>query len=220
MNRLSPRMEAFIDNVLTGMNHTAAAREAGYCPGTDDKGLASYAATLYGKLLPEIESRRLKAVAAATVVVDLSVHRTLLETYHHAHYDPRTVMAWGPDGLVVKPSAELTPEQARLVKRIKTKTTEIENRDGQITRTTITEVELVDRQIALHRMAEYQGLTAGDPNIGMRVPGAAAANAAEDARAEYAKLAEQIREVPTDELMQRWREGRAADAQARLAVPV
>jgi hypothetical protein len=220
MNTLTPRMEAFVDHVLAGMNHTAAAREAGYCPGSDDKALASYAATLYGKLLPEIEARRLKAVAKATVEVDLSIHRTLLETYHHAHHDPRCVMAWGPDGAVVRPSSELTPEQARLVKSVSSTVTEHLGKDGKVqSRVARVKVELVDRQAALARMAEYQGLTAGDPSLGMRVPGAAAAQADDDAKASMAKLAEEIRDTPTSDLLQRWKDMRKAPESARLPVP-
>jgi hypothetical protein len=220
MHTLTPRMELFIDHVLTGMNHTAAAREAGYCPGSDDKALASYAATLYGKLLPEIEARRLKAVARATIDVDLSIHRTLLETYHHAHHDPRCVLSWGPDGAVVRPSKDLTPEQARLVKSVSSTVTEHLGKDGTVTsRVARVKLELVDRQAALARMAEYQGLTAGDPSLDLRVPGAAAAKADEDAQASMAKLAEEIRDTPTTDLMQRWRESRATAAAARLPVP-
>lgn len=217
MRTLTPRMEAFIDNVLRGMNHTDAAMEAGFAHAGNP---SAYAGVLYEKLLPEIEARRLKAVAAATIEVDLSLHRTILETYHHAHYDPRCVVTWGPDGIVVKDSAALTPEQARLVKRVKCKTTEHTNADGETTRTTITEVDLVDRQLALHRMAEYQGLTAGDPNLGGHVPDAAAAKAGEDAQAAHAKLVEEIRDVPDAELLRRWTARRAvATASDRLPVP-
>lgn len=201
------RQLKFIEAVVSGMTHKAAAIAAGYSPNN----VAETAPVLYRNFRTEIDARRMQALRPLQEVVDLSVHRTVVETWHHAHHDPRRVMSWGPGGVWVRPSEELTPEEARLIKSVSSTVTEHVDRVGRVTsRVARVKVELVDRQVALHRLAEYQGLTAGDPNLSLQVPGSVdgATRAAEDQQAASAKLAEEIREVSDDELMKRWAEHR------------
>jgi len=187
---ITPRAQRFIDLVVEGRTLADAAHEAGYCPNSDDAAASSWGSKLRRQYGAEIEARLMAAAQRA----DLSAEATVRETARHAYFDPQDIVSWGPDGLKIRPSEELTPELRRCVKEVSCDTIETEGPDGSVTKRTKVRVQLVDRQAALARLAEYQGLTGGNAGIPLAPGDAAAAKEAE----------EQLRSLPRAELLARW----------------
>lgn len=107
--RLSPKQAAFVAEYLKDLNATQAAIRAGYS--------AKTAASQGERLLRNVEVQR--AIQAAQLArqqrTEITQDRIISELAKIAFGDPRDVMEWGPNGVKLRASSELTAEQAAQV---------------------------------------------------------------------------------------------------------
>jgi phage terminase small subunit len=145
---MSPRQEAFVGEYLLDMNGTAAAVRAGYSPVS--------AARLATRMLatPEIAAAVAAKFEERRGSVEVTAGEVVEELGRIVFADPADVIAWGPDGVVVKDSATLTPEQRRMV--VEVAETRITSKDGDVSSTI--KVKLRPRDPALALLAKHLGL--------------------------------------------------------------
>lgn len=109
MRKLSPKQQRFVDEYLVDLNATQAAIRAGYS--------AKTAAQIGERLLRKVEvqaalSERMKARETRT---EITQDRVLKELSRIAFGTSRDVMTWGPGGVKLRDSGELTEDEAAMV---------------------------------------------------------------------------------------------------------
>lgn len=109
---LTPKQAAFVAEYLLDLNATRAAVRAGYSARTAEQ----QGPRLLGNVWVAA------AIAAAqqdrAQRTEITQDRVLSEIAKIAFGDPRDVMTWGPDGVVLKDSASLTDDQAMQVAEV------------------------------------------------------------------------------------------------------
>ena len=118
MRKLTPKQPRFVEEYLVDLNATQAAIRAGYSPKT--------AGQIGERLLKKVEiqqalAERMKAREQRTEVTQ---DRVVKELAKIAFGDPRNVMTWGPTGVKLKASTELTDDEAAFVSEVSETTTE------------------------------------------------------------------------------------------------
>ena len=118
MRKLTPKQQRFVEEYLVDLNATQAAIRAGYSPKT--------AGQIGERLLKKVEiqqalAERMKAREQRTEVTQ---DRVVKELAKIAFGDPRNVMSWGPSGVKLKASTELTDDEAAFVSEVSETTTE------------------------------------------------------------------------------------------------
>ena len=145
MRKLNPKQQRFVDEYLVDLNATQAAIRAGY----SQKTAASQGERLLKKAeVQQALSRRMKAREQRTEVTQ---DRVVKELAKIAFGDPRNVMSWGPGGVTLKASAELTDDEAALVSEVSETTTE---RGGSLklkTNDKLKALELLGRHLGMFR---------------------------------------------------------------------
>ncbi len=112
---MTPRQERFVQEHCLGHSATEAARRAGYSAKSAGKiGHDLVHAPEFLHVQNVIRRRQEERAARYEVTAD----RVMQFTAYLAFGDLRDVMTWGPNGLVLKSSEELTPEQAALIQGI------------------------------------------------------------------------------------------------------
>lgn len=113
---LEGRKGAFVREYLVDLNPTAAARRAGYAP----SGASGCASRLLKtpRVKREIRAAMEDRIERTQVTQDLVV----TELARIAFGNLSDVMSWGPDGIDLVPSADLTPDQAAGVQDVSTAT--------------------------------------------------------------------------------------------------
>ena len=105
--RLNPRQRLFVEAYLQSLNASDAARRAGYAD-------------------PEVNSKRILEARAVQAAIEARIRerrarnphveqRVLEELCRIAFADPRDLMRWGPDGVELRHSDDLSPEEAAAV---------------------------------------------------------------------------------------------------------
>jgi phage terminase small subunit len=119
---MTPKQEDFATALAAGMTQAAAYRHA--FPHTV-KWRDSAVWTESSKLaaLPEVCQRVEELRAKACTLNEITVERIARELAYIAFGNKRDVMAWGPGGVKLKDSAELTDAQAALVAEVSETTT-------------------------------------------------------------------------------------------------
>lgn len=110
---IKPKHALFIAEYLVDKNAKAAAIRAGWTEKT--AGRASW------ELLhknPKTAAAIKEALEAQQVRTGITADRVLLEIANIAFAKPTDVMAWGPDGVILRDSKSLTPEAAALVQEV------------------------------------------------------------------------------------------------------
>ncbi|WP_415993029.1 terminase small subunit [Desulfovibrio piger] len=112
MVKLTDKQAAFVREYLVDLNATQAAIRAGYSERT--------AYSVGQRLLKNVEIQRAVAAAQAKRArrVEITADRVVAELAKIAFSDPRDLMEWGPDGVVLRPSAELSDDQAASVAEV------------------------------------------------------------------------------------------------------
>ena len=112
MPKLTDRRKEFVRQYLVDLNATKAAIRAGYSERT--------AYSVGQRLLKNVEIQRAVAAAQAKRArrVEITADRVVAELAKIAFSDPRDLMEWGPDGVVLRPSAELSDDQAASVAEV------------------------------------------------------------------------------------------------------
>lgn len=109
---MNPRQRRFVEEYLVDLNATRAAKRAGY---------AARSATDRGYRLlrkPEIAAAVAKAQKKRAARTRVSADRVVTELAKVAFGDPRRLLSWGPGGVVLRDSAELTEAEAALVSEV------------------------------------------------------------------------------------------------------
>ena len=109
---MTPKQRRFVEEYLVDLNATAAAKRAGYS--------AKWASSRGFRLLrhPEVAAAVAKAQARRAARTRVSADRVVTELAKVAFGDPRRLLSWGPDGVVLRDSGELTEAEAALVSEV------------------------------------------------------------------------------------------------------
>jgi phage terminase small subunit len=109
---MTPRQRRFVEEYLVDLNATAAAKRAGYSA-------RSVQHNGYRLLKnPAIAAAVAKAQARRAARTQVSADRVVTELAKVAFGDPRRLLSWGPDGVVLRDSSELTEAEAALVSEV------------------------------------------------------------------------------------------------------
>jgi phage terminase small subunit len=108
----TPRQCRFVEEYLVDLNATQAAKRAGYS--------ARSAASRGSKLLrnPAVAAAIEKAQAKRAQRTRVSADRVVTELAKVAFGDPRRLFSWGPGGVELRESSELTEAEAALVSEV------------------------------------------------------------------------------------------------------
>lgn len=109
VRRLTPRQARFVDEYLVDLNATQAAARAGY----SDPGKGRQLVTK-GNVAAAIAAR----THARQERVEVTQDNVVRELARIAFADRRSLMRWGPDGVTLLPSSELTVDQAAQVAEV------------------------------------------------------------------------------------------------------
>jgi phage terminase small subunit len=172
---LNDRQARFAEEFLVDLNGTQAAIRAGYAPGS-----AKVAAA---RLLTNanVAAAIAEALAARGRRTEVTADRVVLELARVAFGDPRRVMGWGPGGVRLRPSAELTDEEAAIVAEVGETTT----KEGGSLR-----VKTVDKLGALRLLGRHLGMFGerADPGAVAGAPEPGPLETVADVRREAAEL--------------------------------
>ena len=115
--KLTPKQAEFVRQYLVDLNATQAAIRAGYSEKT--------AYRIGAELLQKTSVAEAIATAQAKREqrTEITADRVVSELAKIAFADPRELMEWGPEGVKLKDSAELTEEQAASVAEVSETTT-------------------------------------------------------------------------------------------------
>lgn len=112
MPKLTDKQTAFVREYLLDLNATQAAIRAGYSERTASR----IGPQLLGKTW--VREAIEKAQAKRARRVEITADRVVAELAKIAFSDPRDLMEWGPDGVVLRPSVELSDDQAASVAEV------------------------------------------------------------------------------------------------------
>ncbi len=115
--KLTDKQAVFVAEYLVDLNATQAAIRAGYS--------VKSAARIGVELLNKTQVREAIAANQAKRAqrVEITADRVVSELARIAFADPRDLMEWGPSGVKLKDSADLTKEQAASVAEVSETTT-------------------------------------------------------------------------------------------------
>ena len=117
MAGLTPKQRKFVAEYLVDLNATRAAIRAGYSEKTADRiGPELLGKTCVREAVEAAQKRREKRT-------EITQDRVLNELARVAFGNSRAVMSWGPGGLVLRNSDELTEDEAALVSEVRETTT-------------------------------------------------------------------------------------------------
>lgn len=106
---MNPRQQRFVAEYLVDLNATQAAIRAGYSPRVANK---------YGPRMlrwPHIAEAVRKAMAEREMGPAITVERVLKEYARIAFADISRLAEWGPEGMTLKPRAELSPDDTAAI---------------------------------------------------------------------------------------------------------
>ena len=115
---LTPKQARFVAEYLVDLNATQAAVRAGYSQRTAESiGRQLLRKTTVSEALSAAQAKR----AAKT---EITAERVVEALARIAFADPRSVFAWGPDGVTLRDSAELTADEAAAISEVSESRTE------------------------------------------------------------------------------------------------
>jgi phage terminase small subunit len=112
MSKLNPRQQRFVEEYLVDLNAAQAAVRAGYAPRS--------ARQIAGRLMTndDIAAAIRAAQQARSQRMEITQDAVARELARIAFGDPRRVMSWGPDGVKLRPSGDLTDDEAAIVAEV------------------------------------------------------------------------------------------------------
>lgn len=110
---LTPKQARFVEEYLIDLNASAAARRAGYSERTAD----AIGRENLGK--PTVANAIQARMKVRAEKIEITQERIVRELALIAFGSKRTVMSWGPGGVVLKDSETLTDDEAAVVSEVK-----------------------------------------------------------------------------------------------------
>ena len=115
--KLTPKQAEFVRQYLVDLNATQAAIRAGYSEKT------AYSTGQRMLKNVEVQNAIAQAQVQRTKRTEITADRVVAELAKIAFADPRELMEWGPEGVKLKDSADLTEGQAASVAEVSETTT-------------------------------------------------------------------------------------------------
>lgn len=143
MAKLSKKHKKFVDEYLIDLNSKQAAIRAGYSATT------AHVTGMRLRNRPDIIAYLEERMLAREIRTDITQDQVLKEISRVAFSDPRGVMSWGPDGVVLKDSTMLTDDYAAIVSEV----SESKSKDGGSLR-----LKLNDKMKALELLGRHLGM--------------------------------------------------------------
>lgn len=112
VNPLTSKQQRFIAEYLVDHNATQAAKRAGYSPKT--AAIQGHKALRVPRIKQEIERREQLLLRR----LDITAENALREVAKIAFSDIRDYVAWGPNGVVIRDSQQLTQDQSPCVAEV------------------------------------------------------------------------------------------------------
>lgn len=140
MPRLTEKQRRFVHEYLVDLNATDAARRAGYSDGNIGRQLITK--DNVRALIEELKAERAERTS-------VTADRVLKEIARVAFTDMRSYAEWGPEGVMLKPSEELSEDDSAAV-------TEVSESFGENGRTL--KFKLAHKDSALKMLAQHVGL--------------------------------------------------------------
>lgn len=155
---LSAKQTAYLNARIEGLDPSAAYRRAYDCEGSSASTVAKNAMRLekHTLIAPMLEQSRQQAIEAAEITAEVLVK----ELTNVAFGNLADVAPWDEAGPRLIPSADLTPEQQRLVTSIKVKRQRIEvgpNEAPTAWEVEYLEIKRQDPQAAIDKLMRYLG---------------------------------------------------------------
>lgn len=154
MGKLMPRRQAFVEEYLVDMNAKQAAIRAGYSP-RGAKQIGSRLLT-FVDVQVAIQERQ----QARRDRLQLDGDRVLRELSRLGDSDLRNYISWGPDGVRLKDSSDLTEAHARAVLEVRETRRTIRQGKGKRIEEVQIRFKLHDKKGALDSLAKAHGLFA------------------------------------------------------------
>ena len=140
---LNPRQQRFVQEYLIDLNATQAAIRAGYSARTaNEQGARLLAKVSVAAAVQAEMDKRAKRT-------EITADRVLKELALLGFANAEEYFIWGPDGVTIKDSAELTPEQTAAVAEVSQTVTE---QGGTI------RVKLYDKRASLELIGRHLGM--------------------------------------------------------------
>lgn len=143
MAKLTAKQARFIEEYLIDLNASAAARRAGYT----EKRANAVGYDLLTKA--DIQQAIQAAQRQRSASTGITAARVIKEIARIAFSDMRNVSSWGPNGVELKPSNELTDDQAAAV-------LEVAETSGE--KSTSRRIKLHSKIEALEKLAKHLGI--------------------------------------------------------------
>lgn len=150
MDKLTPKQQRFVEEYIVDLNGTQAAIRAGY----SQKTAKEIAAENLTK--PDIQNEIEKAEAARAERTKVTADRTLLELARIGYADMRQFAAWGPDGVSLTDSKDLSPDDAACVLEVSDEPTKLGTKH---------KIKLHDKVRALELIARHLGMLKDNVNL-------------------------------------------------------
>lgn len=150
MADLSAKHTTFVKEYLIDLNATQAAIRAGYSARTANEQAARLLANV------SIQAAIQKDIGARNKRTEISQDRILEELANVAFGDLRDAVEWGENGVTLKNSADLTPEQAAAISEV----SETVTKDGGSTK-----IKRHDKVKALELLMRHKGMLNDKLNI-------------------------------------------------------
>ena len=144
MAKLTPKQARFVEEYLIDLNGAAAVRRAGYKHKRPDA--LAYDLLRKQEICEALKAEQLERSARTGITAD----RVIKEIARIAFADPRAVMSWGPNGVTLRESSELSDDEAATVAEVAETWTD----SGGGSR----KVKLHDKVAALEKLARHVGL--------------------------------------------------------------
>lgn len=144
---LTPKQARFVEEYLVDLNAAAAARRAGYSASRSE-------AMGYENLTkPDIRNAIEAAQRERSARTGITADRVIAEIAKIAFADPRKVMSWGPGGVELLPSSDLSDADAAIVSEV----SESVSQSGSSIK-----IKLNSKLDALEKLAKHVGVYGGD----------------------------------------------------------
>ena len=155
----TPKEARYCEEYLKDFDAAAAARRAGYAVST--KSAASSRGYEVSQR-PHIKIELARRMQAISDECGVTVDRIVRELCAIAFANPRSVMSWGPDGVTLRDSSDLTDTEAAAVAEVG----EVPLKDGGVA----VRLKLQDKLGALNSLAKYKEMFKDGATVNVETP--------------------------------------------------